>query len=182
MDVEFELSEIDLHDKPEEFVELSPTGKVPMLVEDDYVLYESQVINDYLVERYEWDGAYADDLRLKYRQKVTMKQFDSTVLGPFYESLSDPEVLRETEEGIISELEYLNDVVRQTDRSTDNLFAYHFAPFWARMTWLEEWSPFPGWVREITPLSNWLDKSLEQPVIQQTLPDKESAVKTYREE
>lgn len=51
--VEFEVEHIDLADKPEWFVELSPTGKVPTLevTRDDggkVVLFESLVINEYL--------------------------------------------------------------------------------------------------------------------------------------
>lgn len=48
---------IDLSNKPDWFLELSPTGKVPVLVvnNDDQsstVLFESAVINEYLDERY----------------------------------------------------------------------------------------------------------------------------------
>ena len=53
--VPFELEEIDLKDKPDWFVEMSPTGKVPTLevTADDgtqVILFESLVINEYLDE------------------------------------------------------------------------------------------------------------------------------------
>lgn len=41
---------IDLKSKPAWFVELSPTGKVPMLLVEDEVLFESAVIAEYLDE------------------------------------------------------------------------------------------------------------------------------------
>lgn len=53
--VDFDLEEIDLKDKPDWFVELSPTGKVPTLIVtpgdgSEVVLFESLVINEYLDE------------------------------------------------------------------------------------------------------------------------------------
>ncbi len=181
MDEDVDLREIDLRDKPDEFVQLSPTGKVPMLVEDDFVLYESQVINDYLIEDLGWTDAYASDRKLRYRQKVSMKQWDSTVLGPYYSGLSDPEQLQEAREDIMPELKYLSEVVRASGGRTESAFAFHFAPFWARMNWLEEHSDLPSWVRTVDGLADWLDGAVEEPVIQETLPDREYAIRQYRD-
>lgn len=181
LDLDFELREIDLDNKPEDFVELSPTGKVPMLVEDDFVLYESQIINDYLVSTYNWDSAYASDERLEHRQKVCMKQWDSTILGTVYESLSQPGKIENEWEDMKAELEYLLDVVNATNRETNNLFSYHFAPFWARFRWLEDHTPFPRKVEEIGSLAEWLDSTLDDKPISKTLPDREWAVEQYEE-
>ncbi len=46
----FERVDIDLANKPDWFLELSPLGKVPVLQADDNVLFESQVIAEYLDE------------------------------------------------------------------------------------------------------------------------------------
>jgi len=49
--VDFERVDIDLANKPEWFIKLSPLGKVPILVIDDKdVLFESNVITEYLNE------------------------------------------------------------------------------------------------------------------------------------
>ncbi|GLQ17656.1 glutathione S-transferase family protein [Maritalea porphyrae] len=48
--VPFERVDIDLANKPDWFLELSPLGKVPVLQADDNVLFESQVIAEYLDE------------------------------------------------------------------------------------------------------------------------------------
>lgn len=178
LNVDFELEEIDLSDKPRDFVELSPTGKVPMIVEDDFVLYESQVINDYLVDRHGWEDAYPEDLRLEYRHKVAMKQWDGTVLEPVYASLADDDALAEHWGDIEPELEYLADVVSVTE-STDNLLAFHLAPFWARFQWLSEYTDFPDRVRGIDGLAGWLDSTLEEEPVRGTLPDRDWAVKQY---
>lgn len=179
LDVEFELREIDLHDKPEDFLEISPTGKVPLLRTDECVLYESQVINDYLADRYQWQDAYASDRQLEYRQKLAMKQWDATLLGPFYEGLSDQSVLEEAEEDIRAELSVMDQLVADMDGAVDNLFSFHVATFWARMEWLSDYSAFPNWVRDYDQLHDWLESAVEQTPIQKTLPEKEPTVQSY---
>jgi glutathione S-transferase len=48
--VEFEVTYVDLRDKPDWFLEISPHGKVPVLKVDDEVLFESNAIAEYLDE------------------------------------------------------------------------------------------------------------------------------------
>ncbi len=47
-----EKVEIDLNNKPDELLELNPYGTVPTLVDRDLVLYESNIIAEYLDERF----------------------------------------------------------------------------------------------------------------------------------
>ena len=48
--IPFEVTEIDLKDKPDWFLEISPYGKVPVVKHDDQLIYESTIINEYLDE------------------------------------------------------------------------------------------------------------------------------------
>ena len=48
----FELIEIDVYNKPDWFLEISPYGKVPVLVDGGKTIYESAIINEYLEEKY----------------------------------------------------------------------------------------------------------------------------------
>jgi glutathione S-transferase len=48
--VEFRVTYIDLRDKPDWFLEISPHGKVPVLVVDEQPLFESNAIAEYLDE------------------------------------------------------------------------------------------------------------------------------------
>ena len=48
--IPFEVTYIDLRNKPDWFLEISPHGKVPVLKVDDEVLFESNAIAEYLDE------------------------------------------------------------------------------------------------------------------------------------
>jgi glutathione S-transferase len=52
-DVEFEVTYINLQDKPDWFLEISPHGKVPVLKVNDEILFESNAIAEYLDEMVE---------------------------------------------------------------------------------------------------------------------------------
>jgi glutathione S-transferase len=46
------LVECDLGNKPKDLLELNPYGKVPVLVDENEVVYESAIIDEYLEEKY----------------------------------------------------------------------------------------------------------------------------------
>jgi len=47
-----DLVEVDLDNKPDELMELNPYGSVPTLVDRDLVLYDTNIILEYLEERF----------------------------------------------------------------------------------------------------------------------------------
>lgn len=49
-DVEFDVTYVNLREKPDWFLEISPHGKVPVLKVDDEILFESNAIAEYLDE------------------------------------------------------------------------------------------------------------------------------------
>jgi len=54
-DLEYERVHVDLHkgeQKSPEFLKLNPYGKVPVLIDEDTVVYDSTIINEYLDEEY----------------------------------------------------------------------------------------------------------------------------------
>ena len=51
--VDFEVNEVDLSNKSEEFLNVSPYGKVPVLRVNGTSLYESNIVNEYLDEVYD---------------------------------------------------------------------------------------------------------------------------------
>jgi glutathione S-transferase len=51
--VDFETHEVDLENKSEEFLSISPSGKLPVVIVNGDSLYESNVVNQYLDEVFE---------------------------------------------------------------------------------------------------------------------------------
>ena len=71
--VEFERKNIDLNNKPDWFLKLSPLGKVPILVVDDEtVLFESSVIAQYVNEITGGDLLSADTFDAKLAVKFLL--------------------------------------------------------------------------------------------------------------
>jgi glutathione S-transferase len=81
--VPYEIEFVDLANKPQWFLELSPTGKVPVLVvrdgEREIVLFESAVINEYLDEITEGSLLPRDPL-LRARHRA-MIEFASSAIA-----------------------------------------------------------------------------------------------------
>ena len=50
--MDFEIRDVDLFNKPEDISVMNPYAQVPILVERDLILYESNIINEYIDERF----------------------------------------------------------------------------------------------------------------------------------
>ena len=50
--MDFEIKDVDIYNKPEDLVVMNPYNQVPVLVERDLVLHESNIINEYIDERF----------------------------------------------------------------------------------------------------------------------------------
>src|SRR6218665_2854059 len=50
--MDFEIRDVDLYNKPEDISVMNPYAQVPILVERDLILYESNIINEYIDERF----------------------------------------------------------------------------------------------------------------------------------
>jgi RNA polymerase-associated protein len=50
--MDFQVIDVDLYNKPEDIAVINPYNRVPVLVDRDLVLYESNIINEYIDERF----------------------------------------------------------------------------------------------------------------------------------
>ena len=50
--MDFQVIDVDLLNKPEEMAAINPYHHVPVLVDRDLVLYDSNIINEYIDERF----------------------------------------------------------------------------------------------------------------------------------
>lgn len=73
---DFDTHEVDLENKSEEFLSVSPTGKVPVIVVDGGSLYESNVINQFLEEVSGEPRLLPDDPRQRAHARIWMSFAD----------------------------------------------------------------------------------------------------------
>jgi RNA polymerase-associated protein len=76
-DMDFEVIDVDMHNKPEEIASISPTGKMPVLVERDLVLTESNIINEYIDERFPHPQLMPPDPVMRARARLVLFNFEN---------------------------------------------------------------------------------------------------------
>jgi glutathione S-transferase len=80
--VEFDIEYIDLAQKPDWFLKISPLGRVPLLIAEGEVLFESAVINEYLDEAFS-PKLHPESLILKAKNRAWI-EFSSGILIDLY--------------------------------------------------------------------------------------------------
>jgi glutathione S-transferase len=81
--LEYETVEIDLSDRPAWVYELNPVGRVPIL-DDSFVLPESEVIMEYLEERYPEQALLPADPHARARARLLVHRFDDLLGRDYY--------------------------------------------------------------------------------------------------
>ena len=84
-DLEYEKLFVDLRrseQKTPEFLRLNPYGKVPVLVDDDEVIYDSTVINEYLEDEYPLPRLMPEDSQGRSRVRLLEDYCDNSFIPP----------------------------------------------------------------------------------------------------
>jgi stringent starvation protein A len=74
--MDFEIRDIDLYNKPEDIDVMNPYGQVPILVERDLILYESNIINEYIDERFPHPQLMPADPVMRARTRLFLYNFE----------------------------------------------------------------------------------------------------------
>ncbi|MDX3894388.1 glutathione S-transferase N-terminal domain-containing protein [Pusillimonas sp.] len=74
--MDFEIRDIDLYNKPEDIAVMNPYGQVPILVERDLILYESNIINEYIDERFPHPQLMPADPVMRARTRLFLYNFE----------------------------------------------------------------------------------------------------------
>ena len=91
-DLEYELVLVDLHaneQKTTEFLKLNPYGRVPVLVDDDVVVYDSTIINEYLDDEYAEPPLRPEDSGARARVRQLEDFCDTSFIPPTMVILSE---------------------------------------------------------------------------------------------
>lgn len=76
-DIPIEVIDVDVDNLPEDLLELNPYGTLPTLVDRDLVLYDPQVIIEYLDERFPHPPLMSVDPISKARSRQMLRQIES---------------------------------------------------------------------------------------------------------
>ncbi len=74
--MDFEIRDVDLYNKPEDIAIMNPYGQVPILVERDLILYESNIINEYIDERFPHPQLMPADPVMRARARLFLFNFE----------------------------------------------------------------------------------------------------------
>jgi stringent starvation protein A len=74
--MDFEIKDVDLFNKPEDINVMNPYGQVPVLVERDLILYESNIINEYIDERFPHPPLMPADPVMRARTRLFLFNFE----------------------------------------------------------------------------------------------------------
>ena len=74
--MDFEVRDVDLFNKPEDISTMNPYGQVPILVERDLILYESNIINEYIDERFPHPQLMPADPLMRSRARLMLFNFE----------------------------------------------------------------------------------------------------------
>ncbi|MES2772436.1 MAG: glutathione S-transferase N-terminal domain-containing protein [Pseudomonadota bacterium] len=96
--MDFQIIDVDLFGKPEDMAIINPYNRVPVLVERDLILYEPNIINEYIDERFPHPQLMPPDpiMRARARQLlITMEREVFVYIDPLEKSLKTAEKARQ---------------------------------------------------------------------------------------
>ena len=119
--VDFETVEVDLSNRPAWVYDLNVTGRVPIL-DDGFVLPESEVIMAYLEERYPEPALLPSDTVARARARLLVHRFDRNIGDDYYafrrgdaNELAEKLARLEVGESVYSDVAYVPWVLRARD-------------------------------------------------------------------
>lgn len=169
--VDYDIEYIDLAAKPDWFLAVSPFGKVPVLiVDEDVVLFESAVINEYLDEVTPGRRLHpADPLRRAHNRAWI--EFGSSLLFDQYQM-----ALAGTEEQAQRHLQTQRDKLARIEAQLSegpyfngaefSLVDAAVAPMLARARWLADVTAEVDVTRDLPKVAAWQQALLERPSVQ----------------
>ncbi len=74
--MDFEVIDVDLMNRSEDLAVINPYNKVPVLVERDLILYEANIINEYIDERFPHPQLMPPDPVMRGRARLFLHRFE----------------------------------------------------------------------------------------------------------
>lgn len=88
--MDFEIKDVDVFNKPEDLAIMNPYNQVPVLVERDLILHESNIINEYIDERFPHPQLMPADPIMRGRGRLVLFRMEKE-LFTHVQTLENPE-------------------------------------------------------------------------------------------
>jgi RNA polymerase-associated protein len=75
--IDFQVIDVDVFNKPEDLAVMNPYNTVPVLVERDLILYEANIINEYIDERFPHPQLMPPDPVMRARARLFLHRFEN---------------------------------------------------------------------------------------------------------
>jgi len=79
--MDFQVIDVDLFSKPEDIAVINPYNRVPVLVDRDLVLYESNIINEYIDERFPHPQLMPPDPIMRARARQLLHSLENELFS-----------------------------------------------------------------------------------------------------
>ena len=79
--MDFQIIDVDLFNKPEDLAVMNPYNQVPVLVERDLILYESNIINEYIDDRFPHPQLMPADPVMRARARLSLYRFEQEMFA-----------------------------------------------------------------------------------------------------
>jgi RNA polymerase-associated protein len=79
--MDFQIIDVDLHNKPEDLAVMNPYNEVPVLVERDLILYEANIINEYIDDRFPHPQLMPADPVMRARARLFLFRFEQELFN-----------------------------------------------------------------------------------------------------
>ena len=102
-DMDFQVHDVDPNNKPEDLAVISPYGRVPVLVERDLVLYESNIINEYIDDRFPHPQLMPAEPVMRARARLLLHRFEQELFCHIEAAEQNDHKLTDSAKKIITE-------------------------------------------------------------------------------
>jgi RNA polymerase-associated protein len=99
--MDFQVIDVDMTNKPEDLAVINPYNRVPVLVERDLVLYEANIINEYIDERFPHPQLMPADPVMRARARLFLHNFEDQLFDHIDDIESDDPKVAEKARGIV---------------------------------------------------------------------------------
>ncbi|MBX2798552.1 MAG: glutathione S-transferase family protein [Myxococcales bacterium] len=164
----YEITYIDLADKPDWFLEISPNGKVPVLEVGDTPLFESAVILEYLDETAQHGQLLPADPIERAQQRMWIAYISNIMsTGWRLQAAKDEETARALTAEVRGHLQELAKNLSGDGPywggQTFTMVDAAIAPILQRFTWAEALEPSLGLFDGLSRIRAWTDALLARP-------------------